>query len=299
MTVRAPVVHAAVVRPDRGGREERDQRQALGRAELDVARRGPELLVVAGHLPGAAGAVERLVARALEVRAAVLPPRRDEADDRVDRLGPEPLRDERRRVLVQARVELLEARDHRELEPDADGREHLADRLGDAADGRVVHDDRLELEPDAVGPRLEPAASSSCAASRGSKPPVASTSGAYHCECDGIGEYAGQPCPSRSRRRAPAGRSRARSPAGRGRRRPTALVVEAHVDERRLLELDHLEVGVRREPVDVEQRGVLEAVDLAALERRGALAVVEDRDPADPVEVGGPVVRLPRRARAA
>ena len=76
-------------------------------------------------------------------------------------------------------------------------------------------------------------------------------------------------------------------------------MVEAEIDEGRLLELDHLQIGVGREPVDVEQRGVLEAVDLAALERGGALAVVEDRDPADPVEVGRPLVLLPRGARAA
>ena len=78
-----------------------------------------------------------------------------------------------------------------------------------------------------------------------------------------------------------------------------ALVVEAEVDERRLLELDQLNVAIRRQPVDVEQGRVLDAVDLPALERRGALAVVENRDPADPVEVGRAVVLLPGRSRAA
>src|SRR5580765_7379803 len=106
VAVRPPVAHAPVMCPDGRRREQRDQRDVLGCTELDVARRGAQLLAVTRDLPGAAGAVELVVARALEVRAAVLAPRGDEADDRVDRLGPEPLRDEGRWVLVEARVEV-------------------------------------------------------------------------------------------------------------------------------------------------------------------------------------------------
>src|SRR5262249_58399162 len=114
----APQVRSAAGRPPSGGGgEDGWGRPPLGGAKLDAARGRRQVVGAAGDLPGPTGAVELLVARPLEVRAAVLSPRRDEPDDRVDGLRPEPLRDEGRWMLVEAPVELLEARDHRELQP--------------------------------------------------------------------------------------------------------------------------------------------------------------------------------------
>ena len=197
------------------------------------------------------------------------------------------------------RVEVLEARDHCELDPDADGGEHLPDRLRDAADGGVVHDHRLELEPDAVGARLEPGRVEQLRRLARVEPARRLDLGCVPLRVrrDRRERRPAVPQQVPVDERLPVDRQRDRAPDADV--PADALVVEAEVDERRLLELDQLQIGVGREPVDVEQRGVLEAVDLAALERRGALAVVEDRDPADPVEVGGPGVLLPRRVRAA
>ncbi len=76
------------------------------------------------------------------------------------------------------------------------------------------------------------------------------------------------------------------------------LVVEREIDERRLLERDDVEVGVRRQSVDVEQRRILDAVDEPVLERRGPLLLVRQRNPSDAVEVRRPAVLEPADARA-
>ena len=126
-------------------------------------------LVVARDLPGAAGGVER---RRRSTRWKFGPPscapRGDEADDRVDRLRPEPLRDERRRVLVQARVEVARTPGSRSARDGCRRRRASLDRLRRPPDGRVVHDDRLELQPDpSSSPAASPAASRSPAAAAG------------------------------------------------------------------------------------------------------------------------------------
>jgi hypothetical protein len=150
MAVRPPAAHATMVGPHRRRREERDERPCVNRAHLDLVRGGEQRGVVVGRLPRAARPIDAFVACALEVRTALTTPRGDETDDRVDRLGPEPLRDERVGVLAQPGVEVGEPGDRRGPHRDPHRAQHSPDRLGNAPHERVLEHQDLEGEPDPV-----------------------------------------------------------------------------------------------------------------------------------------------------
>ena len=299
MTVRAPAVHAAVVRPDRGGREERDQRQALGGAQLDLA--------AAARAPRRRGRAPR---RGRRGRA----PRRSSAGSS----GPPSWPHVATKPMIasigsgqnhfemnagdgcRARRRTPRSPGSPELDPHADPREHLADvsatrRTVASFTTTVSSSSRTPSAPGskpAVVQQLRGLARVEAAEPR----PRARTTASARGSASGPASRAPQVLVDQ---RLPVDRERDRAADADVGPEPGRLVVEPQVDERRLLELDHSMSGFAARRSTSSSDGVLEAVDLAraraprrARGRRGSGPSGRRRGTA------APRFSLPGRARA-